>query len=342
MRSRPHLAGAVVQCGEGGRLGLLPVKSPLGERAGAQRFESSKRLVPRRGERSGTDCDPRPRRSCGRRLAGGCQDESRLDVRRQVTRGPDGPARHALDVGQREGEAGGRDCRRVRVQTEPEAGDDGEETRPRAAGGPEEVGVLGPAAGDRPAVGGDSPDLQDVGTCRSPRTGVPAESAAQQEAAHRDGGAVAYGEGQVMRGESLDQVLPGDGGSHLGRCRRRVDAAVPQPCQVDQQAPVTELGAGPVVPAGARGNAQPLGACPGQGQGDVPLRGDLQDGLGKPLRHEPVPHRADSGRFVAGVTPSDQCPLHGARGRPFRHHDLLAWPGFIRPVGSVSGWSGRK
>src|SRR5205807_282496 len=127
-----------------------------------------------------------------------------------------------------------------------------------AAKGPEQVLVLLVAGDDRPAVGGDDVDRQQVVEREAEAAGQVADAAAQGEAGDSRGRHDAARRGQAVGVGGVVEVAPGAAALGAGGLRVRVDADAFHGRQVDDDAVVVGAEAGDAVAAAAHGQVEPV------------------------------------------------------------------------------------
>ncbi len=189
------------------------------------------------------------------------------------------------------------------------AGDDTEEPGARAAGGPEQIGVLGLIGVNQFAVGGDHIEGDHALTRPPVLAAVPALTALQKEAAYAHARAMASGKRAPVLAQERGQLRASvDRRTGQRNAAGRVVAELAQLPQVDQKGAVAHAQGRPAVAPGADRNGE--AALAGEahaGRNVILVVGDQHGGwvsVGPPS----VEHPADPRLLVAWLASPDEFP----------------------------------
>jgi hypothetical protein len=101
------------------------------------------------------------------------------------------------------------------------------EVGPRAANGPEQIGVFVPACPEGPAIGGDKVNRQEIVDCQAVLAYQPAQPSAQGEPGDTRGGHDPAGGGQAVQLRLTVELAPGDASLGPGGAGLRVNVNAP-------------------------------------------------------------------------------------------------------------------
>ena len=138
---------------------------------------------------------------------------------------------------------------RPRIELEMKSGDHCEEAGAGTARRPVQVGVVVPVDVQALPVGGDHIETQHAFAGRPEHAAVPAVSALQEVAADADALAMARGEEQVLRRQPSGQHTAAHARADHSGSGGRVDRAAVEAADVEEHPAVTDVVAGPAVPA---------------------------------------------------------------------------------------------
>ncbi len=151
------------------------------------------------------------------------------------------------------------------------------EVAPAAPQAPEQVGVLGGAAGQEPAVGGDDVGRQEVVDDEAARAHEPAETATQREAGNARRRDLPSRRGQAEGLRLVVEIAPGHPGLGPHGATGRIDPDALHEREIEHQPAVAHGVAGDVVTAPADGDEQVVGAREPHGLEHVAGAGAARD-----------------------------------------------------------------
>jgi len=304
-----------------------------GERRLLEGDEQAPRLGRRLGERGGGDRHGRAVEA-GDRRPGHHGDELHPVV--QPRPGGHHPAGRLAGQAGRVDQRAAHDRAGLLVQPQVEPGDDGELAVPAAPGRPQEVGVGVLVAVQALARGGDHVHRDDGEAGRAVVPGVPAVTAAEQEAGQADVRPVADREEQAAGADRVVHLQAEHAGLHRRGPSGLVHGDPAQSGQVEQQAAVAQVDAIPAVAARAHRHRQPAGAGVVHRRHHVGLAGGQHDHGRVAGRPAGVPHRVGPGLLVPVVAGSPDRARDGVQAVAHRGSAGAGWISSSRlPSGSV-------